>query len=225
MSLTKTRTLHIKMKLNFYKMKKTAVSPYGKLTFLIFLILLTDFSNVFAVQEFSYANSDVKIMNYTIVSEVNQKAARGVVVNEEGTPLEGVSIIVVKTMTSLKTDSRGRFSINTIPDGSSVIFSCKGYKTYTLPPLVVSNSTIRVRMVKDPEYAEKSVIRIRNTDGSEANPLIVIDGQVSECTVDKIDSESIASMNVLKEKSATDKYGEKGRNGVIEITTKKTDTR
>lgn len=157
------------MKLYFYIMKKIVKPPSGKLTFLFVLPLLAFFLDAFTAQEFSFTNSDEKIMNYVIVSEVNQKSARGVVVNEDGTPLEGVSIIVVKTMISMKTDARGRFSISTVPDGSSVIFSCKGYKTYTLPPLIVSNSTIRVRMVKDPDYVEKSVIRIRNTDGVEGN--------------------------------------------------------
>jgi len=39
-----------------------------------------------------------------------------------------------------------------------------------------------------------------------------------------LDTENIESMNVLKNKNATDKYGDKGKNGVIEITTKKLKT-
>jgi TonB family protein len=56
-------------------------------------------------------------------------------------------------------------------------------------------------------------------------PLIVIDGTITDIEEDKIDPETIYSVNVLKDKSATekfatDKYGEKGKNGVIEIITK-----
>ena len=56
-------------------------------------------------------------------------------------------------------------------------------------------------------------------------PLVVIDDKISDIDVEKIDPETIFTMNVLKDKSptekpATDKYGEKGKDGVIEITTK-----
>jgi TonB family protein len=66
-------------------------------------------------------------------------------------------------------------------------------------------------------------INVKPVEGKK--PLIVIDDTVSNIDVDKIDPETIWSMNVLKDKSptekpATDKYGEKGKDGVIEITTK-----
>jgi hypothetical protein len=60
------------------------------------------------------------------------------------------------------------------------------------------------------------------TDG--ADPLYILDGEVVSSTeVEKVDPESIESINVLKDKSARDKYGKKGKNGVIEITLKKSD--
>lgn len=53
-------------------------------------------------------------------------------------------------------------------------------------------------------------------------PLIIIDGkETSNGTLDKIDSKTIKKMEVLKGESAINKYGEKGKNGVILITTKK----
>lgn len=53
-------------------------------------------------------------------------------------------------------------------------------------------------------------------------PLYVIDGKIQslDFEVNTIDPENIESMNVLKGKSGTDKYGKKGGNGVIEITLK-----
>ena len=39
--------------------------------------------------------------------------------------------------------------------------------------------------------------------------------------LNEIDPDSIESINVLKGKSAQEKYGDKGANGVIEIVTKK----
>jgi TonB family protein len=58
-------------------------------------------------------------------------------------------------------------------------------------------------------------------------PLVIVDGVEHKVDISDIDPETIESMNVLSDKPedgrhlATDKYGEKGKNGVIEITTKK----
>lgn len=53
-------------------------------------------------------------------------------------------------------------------------------------------------------------------------PLIVIDGvkQPSNFKIEEIPTDQIAKMDVLKGINATSKYGESGKNGVIEITTK-----
>tara|TARA_R110002049_G_scaffold304688_2_gene500184 strand:- start:470 stop:2125 length:1656 start_codon:yes stop_codon:yes gene_type:complete len=57
----------------------------------------------------------------------------------------------------------------------------------------------------------------------DKKPLIVIDGKEmkSSFDVEAIDPDNIKSINVFKGKTATDTYGKKGKNGVIEITTKK----
>lgn len=56
-------------------------------------------------------------------------------------------------------------------------------------------------------------------NGIRETPLFIIDGSI----VEKIDikPEDISSVSVLKDKSATAIYGEKGKNGVVIITTKK----
>jgi hypothetical protein len=43
---------------------------------------------------------------------------------------------------------------------------------------------------------------------------------VSKETVDKLDPATIEKVDVLKDKTATEKYGDKGKKGVIEITLK-----
>ena len=54
-----------------------------------------------------------------------------------------------------------------------------------------------------------------------AKPLVIVDGkETSNDTLSKINPDKIESMNVLKGKTATDKYGVKGKNGVVEIITK-----
>ena len=54
----------------------------------------------------------------------------------------------------------------------------------------------------------------------EPRPLVLVDGVISDIDVNTIDVTTVESVSVLKDISATKKYGEKGKNGVIEITTK-----
>jgi N-acetylmuramoyl-L-alanine amidase len=57
---------------------------------------------------------------------------------------------------------------------------------------------------------------------SLTTPLYVLDGKmISEAEMKKIDPNTIESINVLKDKDATDKYGDKATNGVVEIILKK----
>jgi len=60
---------------------------------------------------------------------------------------------------------------------------------------------------------------IRSKDGGK--PLIVIDGKVSTVDLNTIDPNTIDKVEVLKDQSATAVYGDKGKDGVILITTKK----
>jgi TonB family protein len=60
-------------------------------------------------------------------------------------------------------------------------------------------------------------------NGDGPPPLYVVDGSItSKAEVEKINPETIESVSVLKDKSATDKYGEKGNDGIVEINLKKT---
>ena len=63
--------------------------------------------------------------------------------------------------------------------------------------------------------------KIINKDGSIApTPLWVIDGKVIDADKFNLKPENIASMTVLKGEESTKIYGDKGKNGVIIITTK-----
>jgi hypothetical protein len=58
------------------------------------------------------------------------------------------------------------------------------------------------------------------TDPQKNEKLIIVDGVIYTKKLDDIPIDSIQSFSVLGNFQATNKYGEKGRNGVIEITTK-----
>jgi uncharacterized protein YfkK (UPF0435 family) len=65
-------------------------------------------------------------------------------------------------------------------------------------------------------------IVLKPASGEKMKPLIVIDGVItSELNLNDLNPSNIQSMNVMKGEKAKEKYGEKGANGVVEITTKK----
>lgn len=53
------------------------------------------------------------------------------------------------------------------------------------------------------------------------DPLIIVDGNEYPGDANTIDVNTISSISVLKNQASVQKYGEKGKNGVIIITTKK----
>ena len=55
---------------------------------------------------------------------------------------------------------------------------------------------------------------------SNAKPLVVVDGE-EVASFDNLDPANIASVTVLKDQKSVEAYGEKGKNGVVVITTKK----
>lgn len=69
-------------------------------------------------------------------------------------------------------------------------------------------------------YKPKAAVIIKTTDSNA--PLYIVDGNTLRADANHADipAENISSMNVLKGEDAVKKYGEKGKNGVIIITTK-----
>jgi len=70
---------------------------------------------------------------------------------------------------------------------------------------------------------EKTSFVIRTVPDIPKGPLVIIDNKESNLDLDalkKISREDIETVTVLKDKSATDRYGKKGMNGVLLITTK-----
>ncbi|MBG0858310.1 MAG: TonB family protein [Bacteroidales bacterium] len=169
--------------------------------------------------------------------EMQQSRVNGIVITEDGKPLMLVNIIAefpgsTPGYFSVTTGSDGRFSLKNIPEDAFLNISCVGYKRQTLKPGFTSEMV--VKMIKDPEfkttvmtvdatyYHEGENVRIRRPDDKNLQSVIVIDDKISnskgEITLVRDD---IGMVKVLKGKEATDKYGEKGKNGVIEIMTKK----
>lgn len=72
---------------------------------------------------------------------------------------------------------------------------------------------------QDSIFTEGSLITVRDVEGK---PLIIVDGEeLTGVDISTIDPETIESVSVLKDHAAEELYKEKGKNGVIQIVTKK----
>ena len=72
------------------------------------------------------------------------------------------------------------------------------------------------------ENEEKAEVRVFKTYADASDPLFILDGKpIPSEQVKEIDPSTIANMEVLKDQPAIEKYGDKAKNGVVVITTKK----
>ena len=74
----------------------------------------------------------------------------------------------------------------------------------------------------DDDIEVKEGIKITNTTSSNGeDPLYLLDGkEIKKEELQELDPNKIESISVFKDKKATDLYGDKGKHGVVEITSK-----
>ncbi len=103
-----------------------------------------------------------------------------------------------------------------------------GLATYALViPILLFSMAISVAFAQDKLPGKKSAqktIAVLKDNLAGKNPLILLDGVViTKKKMDEVPSDQIESVNVLKGENATKNYGEKGKDGVILVTSKKGD--
>jgi len=82
---------------------------------------------------------------------------------------------------------------------------------------------VRAKNPSKEEYGEGSFSTTKSgivLSDEKAKPLYIIDGKEAE-NIENLDRKSIKSISVIKDAAANSEYGDKGKNGVIIITTKK----
>ncbi len=78
---------------------------------------------------------------------------------------------------------------------------------------------LEVIIEEDEEHDERKEIFITSDGG---DPLFIIDGkEISKEELENIEPDSIKRINVIKGEKAVERYGKKGKNGIVEITLKK----
>ncbi|WP_281238803.1 alpha-2-macroglobulin family protein [Flavobacterium praedii] len=99
----------------------------------------------------------------------------------------------------------------------------KASLTGAVTTVAEDNSVYSLASIEKEQTGSKSDIKIRGyTSVNGAKPLYIIDGEIaSEEAIKNLNPADILSIDVLKEDKAKALYGEKGKNGAIIITTKK----
>lgn len=165
-------------------------------------------------------------VNSTIATNEKTITVKGKVTDEKGKPLQGTSIIVANTTTGTISDANGNYTFAGIKPSDEIVFSYVGYDTKVLKAASELNVSMSKKVVVI-GYANEQMappppppppFMLKGDDGKK--PLIVVDGKISTIDINTIDPNTIERVEVLKDQSATAVYGDKGKDGVVIITTK-----
>ena len=169
-----------------------------------------------------------KIYEIKQAEEIQEKAVpegEGFIVNgrvieaSTGEPVPGVNVICRGTTTGTITDGNGDFVLKTNNKDAEVIYAMVGFETaYTRGE---GNFTVKLKKETGQKTGSAEAAMIRSaaeTGGSDSEPLYVIDGEIG---AELPPPGEIESITVLKDASATEKYGPGVANGALIITTRK----
>jgi hypothetical protein len=208
-----------------FMIKKDKSKPVKRLKMLLILPLLAIIVVGFAQPKY------VSDAGNQPIDQKETMTVKGKVIDEQGKGLNNASVIIAHSTTGTISDANGDFVLEGLKPDDKLVVSYVGYETQVLP--VKSNMLVHmvpaiveielrqeeVAPPPPPPPPPASALEFRSIDGK--TPLIVIDGKISTMDVNEIDPETIQTMNVLKGEEALAKYGEKAKDGVIEIITKK----
>ena len=218
-------------KKRFNMMKNIISSPYRKMKLLFILPVFAIVLYAFAKPDYKYKYADDNSGNNASGTSLQQKSVKGTIVQNDGTPLPGATILVKGTTLGTSADATGSFKIDNVPDNGLIFVSFMGFKSQVVKP--VFTSEMAINMVKDtvkylnlnistppppppmnaagdlnappppPPPPPTSGIDLK---GDGPQPLYVVDGSItSKAEVEKINPETIESVYVLKDKSAAEK--------------------
>ena len=144
-------------KRRFEMMKKIITSPYRKLKVLFIIPVFAIVFYAFATPEYHYAVPSGNSLTISQASVINVREVKGKVLKEDGTPFEGVQIVVTGSSVRVSSDATGNFTIENVPEDALLVFSYVGYKTQVVKALFAEEMTVKLQ--KDPDYKEQVEVR------------------------------------------------------------------
>ena len=227
-------------KKRFEMMKKIITSPYRKIKILLILPVFAIVFYAFATPEYNYTTPSDNTMAIYQSQAIISKEIKGRVLDQDGKPLQGAAIVVKGTTLGVSSDAKGFFRLSNMPDEAMLVVSYIGFTSEVIKPDFTSEMTVQMKRhivgtetvninpppPPPPPLPAGTGFKIRSTETPPPpHPLFVVDGVIMDnFEINKIDKETIESVSILKDNFSTEKYGEKGKNGVVEIKTKKDDS-
>ena len=142
-----------------------------------------------------------------------------IAVTRDGKPLPGAVVLIAGTTTGTVTDEAGNATIDAAP-GSTLVVTYVGCESQEIEITPAKAGSEKIRVAMKTRANDLDPIRV-TPDVKSNEPLYIVDGVEQVNIYDHLSIEMIENIHVLKNQSAIAAYGERGRNGVIEITTKK----
>jgi hypothetical protein len=159
-------------------------------------------------------------------TEQTQNTVRGIVMTDDGKPLTFAKVITTKADNNSyisHTGIDGHFSIDDLSAGTPILITYQGFKGQTINADLTL--LMNIKLVRDPDYKGKIMIpeiqniNFRNPDFTPARALVLINDVIIDYNANlKVNPAEIQAFKVLTGKEATDKYGDRGIDGVVEIT-------
>jgi hypothetical protein len=205
-----------------FMMNRDKTSPIKRLKLLWALPVIALLLTAFAKPKYvSGENPTIQIANE------KTNTVKGQVTDEKGKALQGATIIVRNTTTGATTDKNGKFILDGVNPDGEIVISFVGYETVVRKiekelNVSMKRATINIDLSEMPSPPPPPVIKAKvasekGTSEDADQLLVVVDGKVSSSKIDEIDTKTIQSVNILKGDEAVQLYGEKGKNGVIEV--------
>ncbi len=184
-----------------------------------------------SVLDLKSGKPNVKVYSDQSLKELTVK---GKVTNEKGEPLPGTAVLIKGTTTGTIADMEGNFELQVQAESeSTLIFSMPGYQKkevlYEEQPKVnvvlKADGSAKKDEIKAIGYGsqkdgseplEKAMIHIK---GEQNEPIYYVDG-IENKNIDWLSPDQIENISVLKGETLTALYGDKGKNGVVIVTTK-----
>ena len=222
-------------KKRFNMMKQTINSPIRKFKLLLVLPLMAGVFYAFATPEYKYSQTESNSIQEEVFTNPNTTNPESVTTlnsnffapaskdttalyfidGQESTKAESDKINpdMIESVSILK----GEQAISKYGENGKNGVVLISMKKGAVENVNVNSSTSQILKVQT-----NASLKLSNLNGSPGRPLIVIDGVIAaNQNVNNIPPETIESISVLKNVSATTMYGEKGKDGVVLITTKK----
>ena len=173
--------------------------------------------------------------NVTVRSgaETKEITVSGKITDAVGNPIAGTSILVKGKTTGTISDLQGNYEIKLADDNKTLVFMMTGFKTQEINTngknivnvILQSDNESKPEEIKVigygtlPKNANDVKLQIQSFGDMKNQPLYIVDGK-EKTSFESVDPNDIESIDVLKNESSIALYGERGKNGVVLVTTK-----